>query len=270
MFKTHAKMRPSLNPAAQAQSQTQDGAHFANVVPHGLPWLWVHAKHNVRHFVRDYALAVSLTVIFLVLVIVASWIRFSQRASLANLLATASSVTQDITSLVSGDKSTAPARSDVQDETAQAPEGSSASFAINASGSSPGQTAGSNGSSGGGTPTVAPFSASIASFRQDNVSLECSKPVPKRQFCSKRYSFSATVNTKNGPGSVNYGWRSNVVGANQDGSYAAASGVSQQTLQKSVTISCLTDGSYSMQFVIISPTQVQSPTLAITHDCSAI
>lgn len=280
MSKTHARTYPVLPHKLPKPHKSSGGVHFADFVPHGLPRLWTHSSVNVRHFVHDYSLAVIMTAVFIVLVVGASWLRLSQRASLANLLASASSITQDISSLVSLDKTDAPTRGSVTDDAAPAPSGTSTSFAINSSGTAQpttpaptgGGSTGGGGSSGGGTPTPPPvFSAAIASFQRVSTTQECSNPNnPKLQNCSIRYTFSAGVNTQNGPGSVSYGWRSNVTGANQDGSYSASSGSSQQTLQKSVLISCLNLGSYSMQFVLLSPTQVQSNTLTINHNCLGI
>jgi hypothetical protein len=251
--------------------------HFADFVPRGLPLIWTHATVNVRHFIKDYSLAVTVTAIFLLMLVGASVFRLNQHASLAKLLATVTSITQDYSSLVSNDKTAAPVRGDVKDDTtAQAPTGSSSSLAINSGGtttSAGGSTnSGGTNTGGGGTTTTPPavFGAAIAFFRQDSSALECSKSIPKKQFCSKRYVFSAAVNTQNGPGSVSYGWRSNITGANQDGSYNAASGSSQQTLQKEVVLSCEAPASYSMQFVILAPSTVQSTTIAFSHECNSI
>ncbi len=272
MPQTQNNLTPIHGRRSSIRGRVRNGIHFADFAPKGLPWLWTHAVVNARHFIKDYNLAVGLTVAFLVLVIAASFIRVSQRSSLANLLATVTTVTQGYGSLTSADKVDTPERGDTSDEPdeAIAPTGTPTSTTFNSGSSNPAQQPASGGGNTVTPPPAAPFAAAIAAFQQDSVRLECSIPNPNKPNCGKRYVFSANVSTQNGPGTVSYGWRSNIAGANSDGSYSASGSSGSQSLQKSVTIDCLSPGSYNMQFVILSPSQVQSKTISINHNCNGI
>ncbi len=252
---------------------TYQGAHFADFVPRGLPRLWTHSIVNLRHFAKDYSLAVIITLLFFVLVGVVTILRVSGHSAVAGVLAGVTNITQGYESLQSKDTTAAPKKNTVTDQNdSQAPAGSPSSFAISPTPpqNQDGQNPPDDDDDGDGDSQPQPFSAAVAFFQQDDVLLECSSPKPVIPKCSKRYVFSAKVNTQNGPGLVSYGWRSSVAGASEDASYNAGSESASQTLQKSVSIACQSPGTYTMQFVITAPTQVQSSTLTINHNCVGI
>ncbi len=269
MRKTHRKALALPHPSVPTLSKPKPGTRFADFVPRGIPLIWTRLKVNARHIIKEYGLALSVTAVFLLVVASVSLLRVSQRRSLTNLLAGVTNITQDYQSLSSNDKQSVPQPNSAG--SAEAPSGNSGSFAINTNAS----TAGAPGQNtqtpaGGGGQPVAAFTAAIGLFQQDSVALECSGPHQNKPSCSKRYNFKSVVNTQNGPGTVGYGWRSDVAGGTGDASYTAPAGSGQQTLTKSVVIACQSPGSYSMQFVILSPSQVQSATLTINHECNGI
>lgn len=272
MTKTPRNLPLSHGRISSSHGRVKGGRHFADFVPRGIPWLWTHAVVNLRHFVKDYSLAVVLTLAFIFLISVASLVRVSQKSSLAELLANATTVSQDYDSLISIDTSEPVQRGDISGDPGanRTPVGTRTSTTLNSGGtggiSSPNQ----QNNNGSNAAPSQPFAASIGAFRQDDVLLECSTQNPNKAHCAKRYVFGASVSTQNGPGTLSYGWRSNFAGANEDGSYTAEAGSSSRTLQKSISIPCLDTGNYSMQFVIISPTQVQSAVLTINHNCVGI
>lgn len=239
---------------------------FANFVPRGLPRLWTHFWIGARHFAAAYSLPLIMTAVFLLIVALAAYLRVSQRSALAGLLAGTTNAGQGYGTLLSNDKTEELKKnSDTKQPGAQAAAGTPTSFAIN-----PGTNTDSGSPDGGGTIPKPVFSATIASFQQDNVALECDGVQQNKPNCSKRYFFSAQVNTQNGPGLVNFGWRSNLAGASEDANYSAGNGSASKSLQKSISIACLSPGTYTMQFVILSPVQAQSNTLSINHNCVGI
>lgn len=267
---------------------SQQTPQFANFAPHGLPRMWTHFKVNVRHFAKEYSLPLIITTIFLILIVVALMIRVSQRSALADLLAGVTSPGQDYGTLLSKDKASDLKKNENTNlPDAVAPAGSPSSLTINprgttstASGSSTGSstggtsgssTTGGGGASTGGGSTPAPvFGVSIASFQQDSATLDCATPKPKVQTCSKVYVFSSGVRTQNGPGTVNYSWRSNLASAIENGGFAAGSGSGQTTLQKTITIACTDPSSFSLQLEITSPSLTQSATINVNHNCVGI
>jgi hypothetical protein len=114
------------------------------------------------------------------------------------------------------------------------------------------------------------FSAAIAFFRQDSGVLECSSQKPRLQTCSKRYTFSGGIRTQNGPGTVKYGWRSNLADTTEDASVSVGSGEVLTTVQKVITLACTAPSSFSLQLVILSPGVTQSPTIQVNHSCLEI
>lgn len=256
---------------SSSRGRTRNHVHFADFIPKGLPWLWTHSIINIRHFVKDYSLAVVLTLGLILFVSIVLLVRVSQQASLANLLAGVTTITQDYVSFKSNDKADAPQRGDTSGDPGPAPTGATTSFAVNSGGTTTTNPDTGSNNNGGGTTTPPPvFAVAIGFFRQDSAELECGGLNQNKPNCSRRYSFSAGVNSQNGPGNVSYGWRSNFSGASEDGAYTAGSGTASQTLTKSILIPCLSPGSYSMQFVVLSPSQIQSSTLTVNHNCTGI
>lgn len=242
--------------------------HFANFIPSGLPRFWTHFSVGVRHIARDYSVALIATGVVVIVVTGALFIRLSERATLADLLLGRSNTSQGYATLLSKDQADALKRNEANDQTARAPAGNPSSFAINSDGGSS-TTPPPSGGSGGTTPPP-PFSASIDSFAQGSVNLECSSSKPNKGSCSKRYVFDGGIRTQNGPGTVNYGWRSSLASANQDSSFAAGSGSVLTLVQQQVILACNSSVSFSMQLVITSPSPTQSTTLNIDHNCNEI
>lgn len=222
-------------------------------------------------FWGDYRLPLVLSVAFVGLVACAGGVRIYQREALAKLLTQVATVGQNYTSLLSNDKTNPVIRNNANTlNTASAGSTQGGSFSV-APGSTGTQTGtGGTGGSGSSSSQTPPFTAAITSFTQGSVTLECSSGRHNKAKCSKRYAFSALVSAQHGPGTVQYGWRSNWQAAIGDNSYSAASGSTQQTLTTSMLIPCLDPGTYNLQFVLTSPVQVQSPTLSFTHSCAGI
>ncbi len=232
---------------------------------------WVHPYVRFRRFVRDYSLPVSMTAVFLFLIIVISLVRIFQQTSLANLLAGVTTIGQDYGTLLSKDKTDELKKnSDNSLPTAPAPAGAPTSFAINTNTGSSSSSGDTPPTSGGDTPPPLVFGSAIAYFQQDSVELDCTTPKPKKQTCSKRYNFGAGIRTQNGPGSVNYGWRSSAQSAIEDGSISVGGGEILTSIQKSITLACLPTSSFSLQLILSSPTPTQSATLNIDHNCNEL
>ncbi len=262
--------------APATSGQIHKDVHFADFVPRGVPLLWTHFTVSIRHFVKDYSLPIILSVVFLLIVLLVTFMRATQRTSLANLLAQVTSGEQGYGTLLSKDEAEqVKTNNDTEEPDAQVPEGAPSSLSFNNDSPTDVNAAPlSSGSNGGGADIVpqpvAVFSSSIASFQQNNVALECSTPKPKPQTCSKRYNFSASVRTQNGPGTVRYGWRSNAAGAAADSTFTVAAGEVVTPLQKSIILDCTSPADYSLQLVIVSPTAAQSASLSISHNCNDI
>jgi len=236
---------------------------------------WVHPFIRARRFVLDYSVPVTVTVVFLLIVAVALVLRTSQRSSLAHLLASVTSAGKEYGTLLSKDKTDELKRNDdVNQPGDSAPAGSATSFTLNAG--NPSSTTNTTASGGSGTGSVSPspsptpppvFSAAIAFFRQDSSELVCTSQNQKLQTCSKRYTYSGGIRTQNGPGTVNYGWRSNLSSATEDASISAGAGEVVTTVQKVITLACTAPSSFSLQLVILSPGFTQSPSLQVNHNC---
>ncbi len=164
----------------------------------------VHVAHTLgqlhRHrFWADYTVPLVLSVIFLFIVLGAASIRIYQQTALTKLLAQVSALGRNYTALLSDDQTSPGVRN--TDNTLNNPSSDAAqsgSFSVAPS---------STGSGGTGTiPTPAqPFTASITVFKQGATTLECTSQQQNKSKCSKRYSFSATVEAQHGPGTVQYG-----------------------------------------------------------------
>lgn len=269
-------LQPSNHPAPKpAPTTSPNGVHFANFVPHGLPRFWMHFKVGARHFARDYKLPLIATLIFIALIIGAVGYRAAQRSSLANLLEGVSSKDQDYGTLLSNDKTDELKKNTNNDLPAATGQTSNTNSLTVNTGSSSGNsttTPPTAGGGGGGTTTPpAQFTASISYFRQDSVTLECANPNnPKIQNCSKKYTFSAGIRSQNGPGTVNYGWRSSMQSAIGDASVSVASGEVVTNVQKVITLACSNVMAFSLQFQIASPSSAQSNTINTIHNCVGI
>ncbi len=251
--------------------------HFANFIPRGLPRLRTHFWVWLRHFVKDYSVPLTATILVMIVLGAALVTRIVERATLVDILLGAPGSGQDYGSLLSRDKTSEPVRGDINEQLPSSPitnqpaASNTSTFSTNpgttnlSTSTSPGTTP-----PGGGTTTPVPFSSSISFLRQDSVTLECSTSKPNKGSCSKKYTFAAVIRTLGGPGVVSYGWRSNAIGVNEDSSFAAGTGESSTILQKQVTLSCNSAGNYTLQLIMSSPSQAQSAVLGIAHDCKDI
>lgn len=239
---------------------------------------WIHPYIRIRRFIHDYSLPVIVTGIFLLVVAGALILKVSQRSALANLLASVTDSGQDYGTLLSKDKNEDLKKNNDSDP-ATTPIGTTvvgggASFAVNTSGNNnPAAPSGSSpapSGNGGGATVMQAFSASVTYIRQDSSTLECTTPKPKQQTCSKRYVFGAGINSKNGPGTVSYSWRSSMQSLVQNSSYSASSGDVTQTLQKTVTLLCTEPTTFTLQMAVTSPLSSQSAVLNTNHNCNEI
>ena len=242
---------------------------------------------SVRQLIRDYRLPITATAVFIAIVVFMVVGRLQARSVLGQILAVNNSGTKGYANLLSKDKSDLFTKSDVGD-TGPAQSGENRPFSTNGSSSGTSDTATSGGTSapidggsssgtGGGTSTPTPgpapvFGASVVDFRQDKApELQCSSGPPNNPGnllkCSKIYSFVASVQTLNGPGTVSYGWLYSVSGSN-NGSYNASSGTSTSTLRNEITLSCRNPGNFTAQFVVNSPNSSKSQVMQISHNCT--
>lgn len=244
----------------------------------------VHRRHKrnqmrpyvrIKLFVHDYSLPLVMTVIFLLLVLFASFVRAAQQSSLADLLAGITDAGKEYGTFISTDKTDdLKKNSDTGQPAAGTTAGTPSSFAVNPNAGGGSSPAPAPASPGGGTgttaPPPAPFTASIAYFRQDSAALECTTPKPKKQTCSKRYVFGAGIRTQNGPGTVNYGWRSNLPSAIEAASMSAGSGEAVTPLSKAITLACTSPSTFTLQLALLLPAQVLSANLSVNHNCNEI
>ena len=227
---------------------------------------WKRLTLDAKKFSKIYNVPLTATVIFALLVAGATFVRISQRASLADWLAVATNAGKDYGTLLSQDK---PDKTEQDDDNsqqlAQAPVGTSTSFAI-----SPNNQPAINFSPSGGTTQLSVFSVAIAYLQPNGVSLTCSTPKPKPQTCSKQYLFNGGIRTQNGPGTVSYSWRSSIQGASENHSFLASNGEVLTPLQKIITLPCDMASTFTLQLAVLSPTLVQSAVLNTNHNCNEI
>lgn len=232
-------------------------------------WLKPHLK-LLRQFVQDYGLPLIATVLLLILVILGVYIRDSQHVSIAAILDSLDSKDGGYGQLLSNDK-TGNLTVDKSGNTyPNQSSGSSSnstpgSFSVNTNTKTTGS--GSTIDTGNTQPS---FTATIASFEQGSVALECSKPKPKARWCTKLYTFSSGIRSRNGPGVVGYGWRSTIASATQNSSVPVGNGTTLTPLQKTISLQCDEPSSFTLQFVILSPQLTQSTVKTINHNCNEI
>lgn len=220
-----------------------------------------------RQFVKEYGLPIIATVLFLMLVISGVYIRDLQHISVAAIIENLDSSGVGYGKLLSNDKTsqlTVDNENSIASGSATTSRGTSSSFSVNTN--TPARSGGS--SSGGGVS--APFTATIASFEQGGITLQCSKSNPKPQWCAKQYAFSAGVRSQNGPGSVSYGWRSTIGSAVQDGSISAGASIVLTSLSKAITLPCDQPTNFTLQLVILTPGFTQSSVKTINHNCNEL
>jgi hypothetical protein len=252
---------------------------------------------RVRAFEHDYRLPLVATGVFVAVLSALLLVRMHEHSIVAQVLSGTKTSGRDYATLLSQDKvaglnddqlgteeSSAPATTQksvnststtftsssssptASSTTSTSPSGSTAS---GSSSSSPEVPATTPPASGGGTTTPAPpFSASITSFRQEGSGvMTCSGSGSSGNKCSKTYTFTAGIQTANGPGTVNYNWRFSVDGSS-NGSFQAASGAFGTILQKQITLSCSNSTVFTAQMTLSSPAPTQSPVIAVTHVCN--
>jgi hypothetical protein len=257
----------TLFPAAKKSATMFHGIdssrRLTKVFRNSLKSSWLHMYIRCRKFVRDYSLPVIVTVAFLFIALGISVLRAAARSSVAGLLANVTTTSEDYARLTSHDNTKQPERSNEPDQASpQTPAGSPSSFAIN----SGGVTAAPD--TPGGSEVAPAFAVSIIGFQHTTTEVVCTTPKPKPQTCSKRYVFSATIRTQNGPGTVNYGWRSNLQEAVTESSFAVAGGQTETPLNKEITLACTVPADFGLQLVVTSPTAVQSTTINTNHNCN--
>lgn len=231
---------------------------------------WLHPYIRTRRFVQEYSWPVIMTGVFLILVFAAALLRVSQRSSLANLLASVTSAGQDYGTLLSQDKTEELKKNnDAQQSTTGTSPASPTAFSVSPNGN-PAVTSNPSFPTNGGSPVAVVFNAAITSFQQDSVTLECTTPKPKLQTCSKRYVFSGGIRTSNGPGSVTYGWRSNLQTVVEDRTFSVGGGEVVTPVQKIITLPCTSASSFSLQLTLLSPSSTQSQVLNTNHNCGGI
>ncbi len=225
-----------------------------------------------KQFVHDYNLPIIMTFIFVLLVVGASVLRLSQKSSLADLLVQATTTGSDYGTLLSKDKvDEFKKNNDTNQPAVKSPTNAQTSFAISTTSVSGASGGGSSATgTGTGSTPASPFTTSIASFQQDSVALECTNPKPKPQTCSKRYTFKAGVRSQNGPGTVNYSWRSSLASVQENGTISVGGGQVISNLQKVITIQCTNPTSFNLQIVTTSPTASQSSVINVNHNCNEI
>lgn len=255
---------------------------------------------KIKKFYRDYRLPSIASLVFLLLILSLTIIRQLEQTS---LLALRNEVTEGgagYSLLISSDESDEFSRGSTEEDTdnlsgqqttisnSNSTQSTSNSFTITNStdlsapssggdSSSAGSNTNDDSSAGGSTGEdvtpipVVPFTAKIDSFSQGLVSLQCSNSSKRNKgTCSKVYSFKSGVRTENGPGTVSYSWQSNVEPGNGNGSFLAGAGVSITTVNKEVSLSCTKSSSFTIQFVVLSPTFSNSSPISVNHNCNEL
>lgn len=224
-----------------------------------------HYAVRLKRFAQDYSLPLVATALLLLLLAVGVYAKDSEHITTATILRTLDSNGADYGTLLSNDKtSSLTVENDSGSSSVNSSSvatGTASSFTVNTN--TPSGT-----TSGGSSAPV--FSAVIASFDQGSVTLQCTKSKLKLQWCSKQYAFAAAVSTQNGPGTVDYGWRSTIPSATTNGSISVGSGNVVSTLPKTITLSCTVPMVFTLQFVIQSPDLTQSAIITVNHNCNGI
>ncbi len=246
---------------------------------------------RLKRFYRDYRLPSIASMAFLLLLLSFVVIRQFEQTSLIALRNEVSDSDDGYSLLLSDDQKDQFTRNDTT-ESGQPNQSSTPNSSTNESGStqtttptttvvntptptgSGGSGSGSGGNTGGGGGTVTqpkPFEASINSFSQGNVLLQCSNPSkPNKGSCSKVYTFNAGIQTLNGPGTVTYTWQSSTDIGSTSGSLLASEGSANTNVSKSVTIICTKVSSFTIQFTIASPVASNSSTISVNHNCNEL
>ncbi|CAN5664294.1 hypothetical protein BH23PAT1_BH23PAT1_2200 [soil metagenome] len=225
---------------------------------------WGQYAPRIKQFVNEYSLPLAASVVFVLMVFTVAHLRVSRQSSLADLLIEVSDARNEHDVLISKDKAAELKRHNEEDRQEADPAGDgTTSFAINTNTSrSP--------STGGATPQPRVFGTAIDYFRRTSTELECTTPKPKPQTCSKRYIFVAGVRASNGPGTIRYGWLSNIDGASEDGSISAGGGNTLVLMQKSITLTCKTPSNFNLRLLIHSPISTQSAPINVSHNCNEL
>lgn len=114
------------------------------------------------------------------------------------------------------------------------------------------------------------FGASISSIHHDNTKPKCHSDKQKHSDCSKQYTFTATVATTDGPGTIAYGWRSTLPQAVESGVQTTHGQADTKTLTKTITLACDSPIRFTMQLIITAPVSVHSEILTINHNCDEL
>ena len=249
----------------------------------------IYLMGRMKRFYRDYRLPSIASMAFLILLLSFVVIRQFERTSLIALRNEVTDSDNGYSLLLSDDQKDQFTRNDTT-ETDQPNQSSTSNNTPTNSGSTQSTSpitivnespvtsgnggSGGGGSTGGGGGAVTepePFAASINSFTQGNVTLQCSNPSkPNKGSCSKLYTLNAGIRTLNGPGTVNYTWQGTADAVSTSGSIQASESDAITNVSKGVTIVCTKVSTFTLRFTITSPTTSNSNTITVNHNCNEI
>lgn len=232
-----------------------------------------------RKILRDYAIPIFATVVFVV-VFVGLWLGHQYAlASVKNLADTNPLIVSDQSSLVSNDQSPDPVIEQFSDSAAPPSEsstsgGSTAGTANSQSqsGSSSSQrSVASGGSSGGGSGTTKPptqqaaFAASLGSIEDHTTRTSTTVTLLGIVLgCTVDHQFKITVSGQNGPGTLKYRWVRSTGGEATNEQKEFPAGSSSVELTHSMTTSSW--GDYSVTLEVTAPS-VMEKKYTFSHRC---
>jgi hypothetical protein len=222
------------------------------------------SRKNIRQFERDYSLALTGSLIFIIILTGTLIVRAQEHSVLVHILTDAASSGQDYSSLISSDVPEEIKR----DNNAQADEATNPQSARVQRGTTTVNTISPGVPTPPGGANQSPkalFTSSISSFTQGNSSVTCTGQQQNNGTCNKTYTFSGSIRTLNGPGVVNYGWVSNTAGVNETKSYNASAGQAFTTVQKAITLQCSQASTFTLQLAVASPTLASSEIITVNH-----
>jgi len=247
----------------------------------------------IKKFANAYRLPLISTAIFIAIVVFLIMGRLHDRTVLGQILTIKNSGGDGYANLLSQDKADDYSKNDIpQDE--NTPDGSDPVVATSVSPNNPSPNPTTESATpsqatvpaapGSASTPVSPspaspspsappavFSASVTEFKLARSPLvQCTNGSAGNlnlSKCSKKYSFSASFQTLNGPGTVSYGWVYSVNGSN-GGTVVVAAGSVETTLANEITLSCLAPGPFTAKFSISQPSVSESQTLIINHNCA--
>lgn len=244
----------------------------------------------IKRFVRSYRLPLSATIIFAGLVIFLLLGRLHDRSVLGRILAVGNTSGGDYATLISKDKSDAFNKHEVSADDSRSPAvapptkvgsvpvATSPSYVVTPTAPNPPSTTTPSSITPSTTsppshtppPPALPFTSTITDFRHLQTSpFTCPAGVTSFNYqteCYKTYTFSATIQTQNGPGTVDYDWDYNVPGSNS-GAISVLAGTQSTNIKDTIKITCDNAGKFTAQFLINAPNADQSQLIEIRHQC---